>query len=87
MENFKEFWDSKIGTCKKSRYPPYSEKKIAMLGFLLKKRAGVSLKYLPHLVMLSRHRGYVRFQSHCPAKPRKNFRIHSELEEGKIKLR
>nr|CAD7404576.1 unnamed protein product [Timema cristinae] len=34
-----------------SRYPPYSEKKIAMLGFLLKKRAGVSLKYLPHLVM------------------------------------
>ncbi|XP_063242268.1 aldehyde dehydrogenase, dimeric NADP-preferring isoform X3 [Bacillus rossius redtenbacheri] len=34
-----------------SRYPPYSEKKIARLAFLLKKRTGISLKYLPHVVM------------------------------------
>nr|CAD7604715.1 unnamed protein product [Timema genevievae] len=42
----------------RSRYPPYSEKKIAMLGFLLKKRTGVSLKYLPHLVMYAATFGF-----------------------------
>ncbi|XP_049964641.1 aldehyde dehydrogenase, dimeric NADP-preferring-like isoform X2 [Schistocerca serialis cubense] len=34
-----------------ARYPPYSEKKISSLRFLLKKRKGISFKYLPHVVM------------------------------------
>ncbi|KAK4874578.1 hypothetical protein RN001_013938 [Aquatica leii] len=33
------------------RYPPYSASKISILQMLLKYRSGVSLKYLPHLVM------------------------------------
>ncbi|XP_069674365.1 aldehyde dehydrogenase, dimeric NADP-preferring-like isoform X1 [Periplaneta americana] len=34
-----------------SRYPPYSEKKINFLGTMMKKRKGVSLKYVPYILM------------------------------------
>lgn len=36
-----------------ARYPPYSEKKISSLKFLLKKRKGISFKYLPHVFMFA----------------------------------
>ena len=36
-----------------ARYPPYSEKKINYLSFLLRKRKGFSPKFLPYLVMFT----------------------------------
>lgn len=36
-----------------ARYPPYSEKKINYMSFLLKKRKGFSLKFLPYLIMFT----------------------------------
>ncbi|XP_077291797.1 aldehyde dehydrogenase type III isoform X3 [Arctopsyche grandis] len=35
------------------RYPPYTDKKVSFLQFLMKKRSGVSLKYLPHIAMFA----------------------------------
>jgi hypothetical protein len=35
------------------RYPPYSEKKMNFLAFLMRKRKGVSLRYLPHIFMFA----------------------------------
>lgn len=35
------------------RYPPYSDKKVSFLSFLVRKRSGISLKYLPHIAMFA----------------------------------
>lgn len=34
-----------------SRYPPYTEGKTSMLSFLVKKRKGISIPFLPHLIV------------------------------------
>nr|CAD7194096.1 unnamed protein product [Timema douglasi]CAD7259042.1 unnamed protein product [Timema shepardi] len=36
-----------------SRYPPYSEKKLSFITFLMKKRRSLSLKYLPHAIFFA----------------------------------
>lgn len=33
------------------RYPPYSDTKLALTKLALKRRRGISLKYLPHIIM------------------------------------
>ncbi|XP_021931429.1 aldehyde dehydrogenase, dimeric NADP-preferring-like isoform X4 [Zootermopsis nevadensis] len=35
------------------RYPPYSEKKTNFVGFIMRKRKGVNLRYLPHVLMFA----------------------------------
>lgn len=36
-----------------ARYPPYSEKKTKALAFLIRKRAGFSLKYIGHIALVA----------------------------------
>lgn len=43
----------KILLCYSARYPPYSQKKIDFMNFLLKKRKGLNVKFLPYLMMFS----------------------------------
>ena len=35
------------------RYPPYSEKNMNFIKFMMKKRQGISVPYLPHLLMFA----------------------------------